>query len=84
MWGSASAILVLAITLHERARLVRISPFFLYLGDISYSIYLVYFVIKALVDGYSPRLIESQYLHGPPVFVLKVLLTIGFAHLSTA
>lgn len=83
MWGIAASLLVLGLVLDERARPMRIPPFLLYLGDISYAIYLTHFVVKAIVDIYAHRVVDGQYLSGPPAFILKVLLTLGFAHLST-
>lgn len=73
----ASAVMILGLAEAERSGLIRAPRLLAYLGDASYSIYLVHFSALSLIAKLSKAIALEHYLPGAFLFVLHVTASVG-------
>jgi peptidoglycan/LPS O-acetylase OafA/YrhL len=76
-FGLASAGMILGLAEAERSGLIRVPRLLAYLGDASYSIYLVHFPALSLIAKLSKAIALDQYLPGAILFVLHIFGSVG-------
>jgi exopolysaccharide production protein ExoZ len=71
---ASSAVLILGLVEAERSGLLKVPGWLVYLGDATYAIYLVHFLVLSIVAKITKALSLDQYL---PILVLYFMHVIG-------
>ncbi|MDN0074841.1 acyltransferase [Crenobacter sp. SG2303] len=75
-WGLICAALVLTLVMYERQRAVRWPPFLLFLGTISYSLYLMHEKVWFFCERLLPRLGIAKDTGGWPLLIAVAIVTL--------
>jgi exopolysaccharide production protein ExoZ len=79
LYGSFATLFLLGALELERTQLIRYLPFFVSIGDWSYSIYLSHVLILGLITRLiAPRLPESRALILIPILGIAAVLFVGY------
>jgi exopolysaccharide production protein ExoZ len=81
-WGPSVILLVLALAAADKQTPLRIHPVFLWLGNISYSLYLVHIIARDWLGAAFRAIGEEAFTHMLSFATLSLLASIGLATFS--
>jgi len=81
-WGLGMAILFLALIFYTAGKSFTYPSWLVYLGDMSYSIYIWHIPVAATIPMFFNRLALPAFSYGTPAFLLTISLTLIVSHLS--
>ena len=81
-WGLSMAFLFLALIFYNRGRSIKYPAWLVYLGDISFSVYVWHVPMAVFVTYFFELLSAPMFAIGTPAFFLTLCLTLIFSHIS--
>jgi hypothetical protein len=81
-WGPAMALLVLALALYDKRFRIRVPDWLVWLGNVSFSLYLVHRVVQNPLPRFVTGQDERVLVSGGPWFMISTILALVLAYLS--
>jgi exopolysaccharide production protein ExoZ len=81
-WGMGMALLFLALLFYNTGKCIQYPSWLVYLGNMSYSIYLWHIPVAAVIPMIFGKLALPVFSSGTPAFLLTVSITLIVSHLS--
>ncbi|MBE9465708.1 acyltransferase family protein [Dyadobacter subterraneus] len=81
-WGLSMALLFMALVFYNRGKSIKYPSWLIYLGDISFSVYLWHVPVAVFITNIFSSFSLPQFATGTPAFFLTVSLTLILSHIS--
>lgn len=81
-WGLSMAVVFMALVFYNREKSVKYPSLLIYLGDISFSVYLWHVPVAIFITNIFNLLSLPEYSFGAPTFFLTLFCTIILSHIS--
>lgn len=81
-WGLSSAFVFMALVFYNRGKSIKYPSWLIYLGDISFSVYLWHIPVAILITNIFTMLSLPAFCFGAPTFFLTLSFTLILSHIS--
>jgi peptidoglycan/LPS O-acetylase OafA/YrhL len=81
-WGLSMALLFMALVFYNRGKSIKYPSWLIYLGDISFSVYLWHVPVAVFITNIFSTLSLPQFATGTSAFFLTFSLTLILSHIS--